>query len=635
MSTKQSFLCIKIKSKGSRGNCMYIESLTLENFRCFSTKTTIQFQKGLNVLVGENDSGKSSILDAIRIALGTIDLSWYRVETSDFSNEDTSKDINISLCFNDLTSDEEAAFLEYLDYVQGKPKLYFNWTCKYLATFVPPRTSIDTTTGSNRNGGKLPNELRERLRVTYLQALRDAQSDLKARRNSRLSQLLRVLPDINSGTHDYVNGASVDDLSLTGIVNLSNHLLEQHGPINNANAQIQGILQNKMLLKSDVVNTSISVAGANLNDERKFVTLLEKLDLSSTSNATCKGKSGLGTSNILSMACELLINDKLGSSFLLIEEPEAHIHAQRQFRLIQSLQTGLNNSDQTNQQIIVTTHSPLLASVVKLENVSIVRQAEVFSLRRGKTRLNDSDYLFLEKYLDATKANLFFAKGVLIVEGPSEELLLPTISKLLGKDLIEYGVSIVNTRSIGFSRFSKIFQPSDSTKDLKIRVACVTDRDVMPNCGPVIFFEEDSYQDQNNWPKNKKWKIDDDVTSENEKKNKLKEFEGQGVKVFVSNHWTLEYDLVYAGLEEEVLTAIARTKGQALFVPDKYKTPEERATYVYSLIRKHSLSKPEVAQNLAIVLEEKYQSQDISILRGKLPDYLVETIPGLRYEVQF
>lgn len=77
-----------------------------------------------------------------------------------------------------------------------------------------------------------------------------------------------------------------------------------------------------------------------------------------------QGRVGLGTSNIMSMVCELLLHREAEtakkSSFLLIEEPEAHIHAQRQLKLIQSLE---NEAESKSQQIIMTTHSPLLLKI--------------------------------------------------------------------------------------------------------------------------------------------------------------------------------------------------------------------------------------------------------------------------------
>ena len=70
---------------------MYISELRISNFRCFDgTEHIIRFNKGLSVLVGENDSGKTAIIDAIRIALGTTDQSWYRIDSTDFFKENDS-----------------------------------------------------------------------------------------------------------------------------------------------------------------------------------------------------------------------------------------------------------------------------------------------------------------------------------------------------------------------------------------------------------------------------------------------------------------------------------------------------------------------------------------------------------------
>ena len=63
---------------------MYLSLLQIKNFRCFDgNEHSITFKKGLNVLVGENDSGKSAIMDAIKLVLGTTDMNWYRVEQED------------------------------------------------------------------------------------------------------------------------------------------------------------------------------------------------------------------------------------------------------------------------------------------------------------------------------------------------------------------------------------------------------------------------------------------------------------------------------------------------------------------------------------------------------------------------
>ena len=90
---------------------MYLSLLQIKNFRCFDgNEHSITFQKGLNVLVGENDSGKSAIMDAIKLVLGTTDMNWYRVEQEDFYKEDATLEIKITCKFEELNEDERGAF---------------------------------------------------------------------------------------------------------------------------------------------------------------------------------------------------------------------------------------------------------------------------------------------------------------------------------------------------------------------------------------------------------------------------------------------------------------------------------------------------------------------------------------------
>lgn len=170
---------------------MYLSLLKLKNFRCFDARDHyIILNKGLNVLVGENDSGKSAIIDAIRLVLGTTDMSWYRIEQEDFYKEDTALEI---VCkFEELNEDECGAFLECLTYEEEKePCLYLHWNCKYLSSFKPPRPVVNIFTGKDGNGPVPSAEARELLRTTYLRALRDAYSEMQVGKYSRLSQIMQ------------------------------------------------------------------------------------------------------------------------------------------------------------------------------------------------------------------------------------------------------------------------------------------------------------------------------------------------------------------------------------------------------------------------------------------------------------
>lgn len=103
-------------------------------------------KKGLNVLVGENDPGKSAIMDAIKLVLGTTDMNWYRVEQEDFYKEDATLEIKITCKFEELNEDERGAFLKCLSYEDENKKipcLYLHWTCRYLSSFNPPRPVVN------------------------------------------------------------------------------------------------------------------------------------------------------------------------------------------------------------------------------------------------------------------------------------------------------------------------------------------------------------------------------------------------------------------------------------------------------------------------------------------------------------
>lgn len=631
---------------------MYLSSLQISNFRCFDeSEHTICFNPGLTILVGENDSGKSAIMDAIRIVLGTTDLGWVRIETDDFYREDTSLEISIVCKFSSLSSEEQASFLECLTY-EGQEKpimpcLYLHWKCKYLTSFKPPRPISSISTGKDGNGPIPSVEARELLRVTYLRALRDAYSDMQSGKHSRLSQIVHNIPGLHDGENEFVEGMDLHKLSLSGITNLSNSLLETHSAIKSVNDNLTEILSNQMLLKKDTIKTRFEVAGTNSNNLQKMISLLEKLDLAVDKNASAmQGRVGLGTSNIMSMACELLLHREAEaakkSSFLLIEEPEAHVHAQRQLKLIQSLE---NEAESKKQQIIMTTHSPLLASVVKLGNIILVKDGQVFPLAEGYTKLKKDDYKYLEKYLDATKANLFFSRSVIIVEGPGEALLLPTIAKLLRCNFTDFGTSLVDVRSTGLRRYAGIFQRIDSDTLLDIKVACVTDRDVMPNCAPHICINEKYTSDLTSWPKkeDRNWRAEADFTPE-EAASHIRDIkqkaDGQQVLTFVADHWTLEYDLAFVGLyhdkmKEALIKAVAKVSYVEHNWDAKIKsittninaliTPEEKSSYFYSFFAKKTASKADFAQQFAFELEETFAGKPDE-LRKALPTYLVNAI---------
>ena len=255
------------------------------------------------------------------------------------------------------------------------------------------------------------------------------------------------------------------------------HHVRRNTAIVAAEEEINAEYLEPMAIGSDDLRSEISVAM-----DGTLLKVLEKLELrlGARSSQAEWTRRGLGYSNALFMAAELLL---LGSSAsagtLLVEEPEAHLHPQLQARVISLLRRRAMNVERP-VQVLLTTHSPNIASTLPLDGLTLVAQGQCFSLDRETTRLNASDYAFLERFLDVTKANLFFARAVLIVEGDAEALLLPALAKAAGFDLERCGVSIVNVGHVGLFRYARIFQRNDG-RTIPLKVACVRDLDLVPD----------------------------------------------------------------------------------------------------------------------------------------------------------
>ena len=249
------------------------------------------------------------------------------------------------------------------------------------------------------------------------------------------------------------------------------------------------------------------------------------------------------------------------------------------------------------------------------------------------TRLEEGDYAFLERFLDATRANLFFARGVILVEGDAENLLLPILAELIGQPLSQYGVSIVNVGSTALLRYARIFQRNDST-NMGTQVAVITDLDVRP----------DQYKSVD-----EKAETVSQVNVPEKIRIKSKRYDGQGVKTFVSPAWTLEYCIalspnlrhlllqaihcakVEANHNEVTEQALAKAKLEATEelskAIDDGLTDEDIAIRIYyPRLWSGKVSKAITAQWLARFLLENRTSVQPALITDQQIGYLIEAI---------
>ncbi|VVS99733.1 AAA family ATPase [Hoeflea sp. EC-HK425] len=655
---------------------MYIAEIRIENFRLFGAGDqafVLPLTPGLTALVGQNDAGKTAVIDALRLVLGTRDQEVPRVDPMDFHQPapaaDPADQIVIRLTFRGLTLADRAAFAEFLTYetIAGATDtaMILTWVAKRNAKEGSSRRVLppEWRTGAKGDGPLLDLGARSLLTATYLRPLRDAERAMSAGRGSRLSQILQHTKEIRDTGNPFnkLAEAPVDPntLSVLGLGDYASHLFGESEGIKQARKRLNDEYLKPLSFANDLLHARIGVAGAQ-EDGLRLRQLLEKLELALTASADTESahSRGLGSNNLLFMACELLLlaAESDGFPLLLIEEPEAHLHPQRQLRLMSFLQEQAEKkrSDGQHIQIIATTHSPNLASDLRLRNLVLIEGGRAFPMCEGKTKLSTSDYRFLERFLDVTKANLFFARAVLVVEGDAENILLPVIARLLGRDFHHHGVSVVNVGGVGLGRYARVFMRENEAQDgpINIPVACITDLDVMPDNAPWIVGKLDEGQLIPPRPPSKRqWRVKADFPGDelNQRRAERRaKASGQRVETFVADEWTLEYDLAFHGLGKHVfraatlaiaddrLNAATTTRAVVLDAADVAYQALVNAghdgptlsSHVYALFEADGASKAIGAQYLAELLEQEVVDGVLNAegLRALLPPYVVAAI---------
>lgn len=485
---------------------MYIKELLVSGFKCFPPEAPmrVQFRPGLNVIVGENGSGKSAIVDSIRLVLREDEYGRSGIAESDFNRPFDRKvlplaspSINISCIFDPVVEKKRVAFMPWLnksDYIQLNLE---------VANKQTPRGHYHRTIWggvSRQSAFEWP--LLDSIQCIYLPPLRDAENQLVNVRGSRLSRLLK---NLNSEELDAVN-ISGEKTNLESSFNeFYSNLTESNELINKANKLIKEQLKDAL---GSVFSQDVTISFSE-SDFGKIVESLRILFFPTLSNDSSVSifrelkENSLGFNNLIYLATILAELEETANSqtmcrVLLIEEPEAHLHPQLQIRLLTYLEEqALTN----NIQIIVTSHSPTLASSVSLDSISVLTLDDARNPKftpLAQCTIDNSSKSFLNRWLDITKSVLLFSKGIILVEGIAEAMLLPELAKIILKgssglpaSLEEAGVSVINMNGIYFKHFFPLFLNVDlegnpiETPYLDVRCAGITDKDPPKDVFPL------------------------------------------------------------------------------------------------------------------------------------------------------
>lgn len=558
---------------------MYISKVSLVNYRNFENAIFL-FNKGINTIIGENASGKTNLFRAIRLILDDGLLSSaYKLNENDFNRNLKNwkgRWIIISLEFSEISNDEaiQSLFIYGNGIVEGeviqkatynlffrpKPEIRkrlseLNTGDKDALNSILDKITIEdyetfftgksTANFNDKNaqrelmgdfdnvifkfdidelkyGGRIPHQLSisREVSFTFIKALRDVVSDFQDNRKNPLLTLLKnKSEDIKDDDFEPIS---------TQVNDLNKSIEELH--------DIQMITNNISETIKEAVGATYSPSSLSIksNLPSEVEKLLQSLKLFiGEPEEDYEGaihELSLGGANLIFLTLKLLEykyrkeKDKV-ANFLLIEEPEAHIHTHIQRALFDKL----NYAD---TQIIYSTHSTYISEVSNISSMNILGKYRNYSeVYQPFVGLNEEEIMKAQRFLDAIRSNLLFAKSVILIEGDAEEILIPImIKQALGVSLDELGISLINVRSTGFENLACLFH----NHRIKKRCAIITDLDTSITGGKT---------EASKRGKTRKEKLD-----ALKRRNKW-------IGVFYAAH-TFEIDFLEADNREEVLSTI-------------------------------------------------------------------------------
>ena len=515
---------------------MYLKYVQIINFRNCK-KGIFEFGKGANTVIGENDAGKTNAMTAIRILLDSdYYYTTKRLKESDFSNslgdwkghwiiisaffdEITAKDNDNDVC-NEINPEEEnedflksfircegndygtvtlfirpnieirralhsADTIEEFEKIRASIKISdyeFYYTARSQTDFTQ-NSEYEQLVGDISEGIYAnPDEVDERLiggktdimniwqhvSVEYIDALRDVESEMKKPKNP-LRRIFETVQD------------EIADEDVNSIVQKISDLNQSLSKIK----EIEGIGTEINAKLQDIVGLVYSPEISIESKIREDIASIGRFLSLSTISAEDIDYLGLGHLNILYIAMKIVEFETNRNheilNVMIVEEPEAHIHTHIQRALFENLRISREYT-----QVIMTTHSTHISEVSNVSNMNVLKMGrDGTEIMRPSNKLNEFGKKKLglglldlssciERYLDAKRSVLLFSKGVVLVEGDAEEILIPSLVKqVFGITLDELGVGVVNVGSVSFEYIASLF----SNERIRRRCAIITDSD--------------------------------------------------------------------------------------------------------------------------------------------------------------
>jgi putative ATP-dependent endonuclease of OLD family len=471
-----------------------VDRVVIRNFRSFEL-LDVRISELTTCIIGENNAGKSNFLQAVRICIDASLSSTYRslIQSDIHSTVDISEpnQVLIGLEITDFAGKtNEEALVGAWQSQPGRARLIYRFRPK-----LPMRESLaagEVAAGSLKltdyhweivGGGDPATDLSaiewnddvgtsirfsdlQSFLVVFLPALRDVETDLRQYRSSPLARLIDAM--------------EIDETEREALLDILRAANQELSAAKSINAVAEAIDKSFKRVAGPAFSMDVALGLA----EPSFAAVIRALRILLTNNAMENfdpSSNGLGLNNILYVSILIeyfnrrLEQKKSAGQIILFEEPEAHLHPQLQLALFKALSA-------LPFQTILTTHSTHITAHAGLPSYVVLTQtglpAVASCVPAVSAKLTPPQVSDLERYLDATKSSLLFARKVMLVEGPAELFLIPPLIKQIKKiDLEREGISVIPIYGVHFDVYAKLFADGALPK----KCAIVTDGDLAPS----------------------------------------------------------------------------------------------------------------------------------------------------------
>lgn len=494
---------------------MYINKIHIQNYRNYND-FSMNFHKGLNVIIGSNNSGKTGLLYAINLlnypsTISVDDFNKNNLLKYEELYADNPPEIIIEYYIShriaeDDTNDESIIrllpFLGIKEFEENRTekdgKVEYNIAAKIKAVFSLDVKHLD----DYKKEFKSVNNFDEYFMMlnrfvekyyswSYTNGITDTKADQKTATSVfdiRLIEAERTSEEVRKETKREIDAFTKD----------SEHAAELDTLRKDVSDDLKEILKESITKLSDLFENEDNEIGLKKGNVSIFSDVKAKFSIPDAYVTEVKDTksgfivplqyNGLGYNNLINIYMLIKLTEvKQGRDFkiLCLEEPEAHLHPAMQYKLFKYLK-NLDKKNELNQQILVTTHSSNISAVAGIDNMFMLtyerndkcsdcRQQslqEQFIDSDGKTVKEDAK-LHLTKFLDVTRSDMLFADKVVLVEGIAEKLLMPLFMDVCGYPYEDEYISIVEIGGKHFEHFVELFNGNAVNK----KVLCITDRD--------------------------------------------------------------------------------------------------------------------------------------------------------------